>query len=325
MRYRETISAIPPYCALWGFWCLNMANWVRYPLPLFWAFPLWRACEVEMRYPPPPKTGYLSDTGAIPCENKANGCDTPLCDTISRGYCAIGGVSRTGPLWIQLQMPTWTVWSRYATISQCMVKFWSFWGSDLFTRLLCRLLVDDWSSSLEFQRNRPNRRCTKQRAHIRPSVLKEGEETAEETEHRHTKKPKEGHKNANRGPRKRQGETLRSTKQNCHKSKVASPPAPYNIQKYTKPQICPKFAPTYICQIFVDKLKNDSFRTNFSIFDKFLTNVGPLTGTPKNNHRRKSWTNLGFGILLNAVRGRRVRKSKAAIVLRGVYSLCDLW
>ena len=28
-----------------------------------------------------------------------NGCDTPLCDTISKGYCALGGgVSRTGPL-----------------------------------------------------------------------------------------------------------------------------------------------------------------------------------------------------------------------------------
>ena len=47
---------------------------------------------------PPPQKGYLSDTGAIPYENKANGCDTPLCDTISKGYCAIGGVSRTGPL-----------------------------------------------------------------------------------------------------------------------------------------------------------------------------------------------------------------------------------
>ena len=38
-----------PYCALWGFWCLNMADWVRYPLPLFWASPPWRACEVEVR------------------------------------------------------------------------------------------------------------------------------------------------------------------------------------------------------------------------------------------------------------------------------------
>ena len=80
--YRETISAIPPYCTLWGFWCLNMANCVRYPLAL------------EVRYPPPPQKGYLSDTCAIPYENKANGCDTPLCDTILKGYCAIsGGIS----------------------------------------------------------------------------------------------------------------------------------------------------------------------------------------------------------------------------------------
>ena len=40
---------------------------------------------------PPPQRGYLSDTGAIPYENKANGCDTPLCNTISKGYCAIWG------------------------------------------------------------------------------------------------------------------------------------------------------------------------------------------------------------------------------------------
>ena len=45
---------------------------------------------MEVRYPPPQK-GYLSDTCAIPYKNKANGCDTPLCDTISRGYCAIWG------------------------------------------------------------------------------------------------------------------------------------------------------------------------------------------------------------------------------------------
>ena len=55
-----------PYCALWGCWCLNMANWVRYPLPLFWAFHPWRACEVEVRYTPPPPKGvsqwYLRDT-----------------------------------------------------------------------------------------------------------------------------------------------------------------------------------------------------------------------------------------------------------------------
>ena len=43
---------------------------------------------------PPSAKGYLSDTCAIPYENKASGCDTPLCDTISKGYCAIwGGIS----------------------------------------------------------------------------------------------------------------------------------------------------------------------------------------------------------------------------------------
>ena len=47
--------------------------------------------------PTPPK-GCLSDTCAIPYENKTNGCDAPLCDTISKGYCAIRGVSRTGLL-----------------------------------------------------------------------------------------------------------------------------------------------------------------------------------------------------------------------------------
>ena len=58
---------------------------------------------MEVRYTAPQK-GYLSDTCAIPCESKANGCDAPLCDTISKGYCAIGGggVSRTGPLSLEL-------------------------------------------------------------------------------------------------------------------------------------------------------------------------------------------------------------------------------
>ena len=36
---------------------------------------------------PPPQKGYLSDTWAIPFENKANGCDTPLCDTTVELLC----------------------------------------------------------------------------------------------------------------------------------------------------------------------------------------------------------------------------------------------
>ena len=59
-----------PYCALWGFWCLNMANWVRYPLPLFRAFPPWRACEVEVRYPPPPKRGISAILARYPMKTR---------------------------------------------------------------------------------------------------------------------------------------------------------------------------------------------------------------------------------------------------------------
>ena len=60
------------------------------PRPFSERFPIgehakWR-CDT-----PPPQKGYLSDTGAIPYENKGNGCDTPLCDTISKRYCAIWG------------------------------------------------------------------------------------------------------------------------------------------------------------------------------------------------------------------------------------------
>ena len=71
-----------------------MANWVRYPLPLCRVFPPWRAFAKWRCDSPPPQKGYLSDTCAIPYENKENACDTPLCDTISKGYCAIwGGIS----------------------------------------------------------------------------------------------------------------------------------------------------------------------------------------------------------------------------------------
>ena len=51
-----------------------------------------------------------------------------------------------------------------------------------------------------------------------------------------------------------------------------------------------------------------------TISDKFwqiLTNFWQISGTPKNNRRDKFWTNLGFGVFLNAVRGKRVRNTHA--------------
>ena len=62
------------------------------PPPFSERFPLKK--HAKWRCDTPPQRGYLSDTCAMPHENKANGCDTPLCDTISKGYCALwGGIS----------------------------------------------------------------------------------------------------------------------------------------------------------------------------------------------------------------------------------------
>ena len=47
---------------------------------------------------PPPHKGYLSDTCAIPSENKANWCDTPSAILSPKGIARYGGVSRIGPL-----------------------------------------------------------------------------------------------------------------------------------------------------------------------------------------------------------------------------------
>ena len=70
-RYRETISAIPPYCALWGFWCLNIFGVSTWPIrcdtlsPFSERFPLGEHAKWSCDTPPPQK-GYLSDTCAIP-------------------------------------------------------------------------------------------------------------------------------------------------------------------------------------------------------------------------------------------------------------------
>ena len=78
-----------------------MANWVRYPSPFSERFP--HEEHAKWRCDTPPQKGYLSDTGAIPYETKANGCDTPLCDTISKGYCAIwGGISHWAAKFLNL-------------------------------------------------------------------------------------------------------------------------------------------------------------------------------------------------------------------------------
>ena len=56
-------------------------------------FPPWRACEVEVRYPPNTR-GILAALVRYPMKTRQSACDTPFCDTISKGYYAIwGGIS----------------------------------------------------------------------------------------------------------------------------------------------------------------------------------------------------------------------------------------
>ena len=94
----ETISAIPPYCALWGFWCLNMANWVRYPVPLFRAFPLGEHARWRCDTPPPPHRGISAILARYPMKTRQScGCSTPLVryylERVLRdmgGYLALG-------------------------------------------------------------------------------------------------------------------------------------------------------------------------------------------------------------------------------------------
>ena len=96
----NSVTLVAPYCAIprdylrdtpllraMGFLASQHGQLGAIPPPFSEQFPPWRACEVEVRYPP--QKVYLSDAGAIPYENKAKACDTPLCDTISKGYCAI--------------------------------------------------------------------------------------------------------------------------------------------------------------------------------------------------------------------------------------------
>ena len=65
--------------------------------------------------PPPDKMGYLSDTCAIPHENKAKWVRDPLCDTISKRYCAIwGGVSHWAAKDTTSEAPFASLWSACA-------------------------------------------------------------------------------------------------------------------------------------------------------------------------------------------------------------------
>ena len=97
---RDYLSDTPLLCAM-GFLVSQHGQLGAIPPPPFLSVSPLESMRSGGAIPPPQK-GYLSDTCAIPYENKAKGCDSPLCDTISKGYCAIwGGIS----LWAAKVVP----------------------------------------------------------------------------------------------------------------------------------------------------------------------------------------------------------------------------
>ena len=93
---RDYLSDTPLLRAM-GFLVSQHGQLGAIPLPLFWAFPPWRACEVEVRYPPSKGVSqrYLRDTLWKQGQTRA----IPPSAILSRkGIARYGGVSRTGPL-----------------------------------------------------------------------------------------------------------------------------------------------------------------------------------------------------------------------------------
>ena len=82
---RDYLSDTPLACALWGLWCLKMANWVRYPLPRFWAFPL-ESMLSGGAIPPPPKRGISAILVRYPMKTRQMGAIPPSAILISKGY-----------------------------------------------------------------------------------------------------------------------------------------------------------------------------------------------------------------------------------------------
>ena len=81
-------------------------KWLRYPSP-------WHA---RLRCDTPRTSGYLSNTCAIASENTAKCVQYPLCNTFSKGSCAIlGWCPRSGPLRITMKNRE-TLKSKYALL-----------------------------------------------------------------------------------------------------------------------------------------------------------------------------------------------------------------
>ena len=97
LRARDYLSDTPLLRAM-GFLVSQHGQWGAIPPPPFLSvFPPWRACKVEVRYPPP-KRGISAILARYPMKTRQTGAILPSAILSRKGIARYGGVSRTGPL-----------------------------------------------------------------------------------------------------------------------------------------------------------------------------------------------------------------------------------
>ena len=99
MRCRETISAIPRYCALRGFWVSQHGQLGAIPPPPFLrASPLESMRSGGARPPPNKRKGISAILARYTMKTRQMGAIPPSAILFRKGVARYGGVSRTGPL-----------------------------------------------------------------------------------------------------------------------------------------------------------------------------------------------------------------------------------
>ena len=87
---RDYLSDTPLLRAM-GFLVSQHGQLGAIPPPLFLSVSPLERMRSGGAIPPPLKRGISAILARYPMKTRQNGCDTPLCDTISKGYCVIWG------------------------------------------------------------------------------------------------------------------------------------------------------------------------------------------------------------------------------------------
>ena len=94
---RDYLSDTPLACATMGFLMSQHGQLGAIPPPPFLSISPWRACKVDVRYPPL-KRGISAILARYPMKTRQMGAIPPSAILSRKGIARYGGVSRTGPI-----------------------------------------------------------------------------------------------------------------------------------------------------------------------------------------------------------------------------------